>query len=262
VRTVTPLLLVACGLVGVTIGSFLNVVVHRVPAGLSIVRPGSSCPSCGHQISPWENIPLVSWVALRGRCHGCRCPISWRYPALEALTGGLFVAAGARFGLSSTLPAAAVFFAGLVALGAIDLERLLLPNKVLYPTGVATTALLVVAAATGGQWHRLEVAVGCGVGAFAVFFGLHALNPRWLGFGDVRLSAVIGVALGWLGVGYLLLGLLVANVAGIAVIALLSSLGRAGRSTKLPYGAFLGFGAVVATFAGGAFSAALLTPRG
>ncbi len=256
------MLLVFCGLVGLTIGSFLNVVVHRVPAGLSVVRPGSACPACGHQLAAWENIPLVSWVLLGRRCHGCHQPISWRYPALEALTAALFVAAGARFGMSSTLPATAAFFAGLVALAAIDVDRLLLPNAVVYPTGIVTAVALLVAAAAGGQWHRLAVAAGCALGAFVAFYALHAVNPRWLGFGDVRLSAVIGLALGWLGVGYLLLGLLAANVAGIGVMVALSAAGRADRGTKLPYGAFLAFGAVVATFAGGAFSAALLTPRG
>lgn len=255
------LLLIYCALVGLAIGSFLNVVVYRVPAGLSVSRPRSACPGCAQPIAPRDNIPVLSWVLLRGRCRGCHAPISVRYPALEALTAVLFVAAGLRFGWSLTLPATAVFFAGLIALAAVDLERMLLPRKIVFATGAGTVAFLVLAAATTAQWSRLGVAAACGAAAFAVFWILNRLNPAWLGFGDVRLAAVIGVAVGWLGAGYVLCAFLVANLAGIAVSAAMMSSGRAGWKTKLPYGVFLAVGAVVAVFAGGEFTH-LLRPGG
>ncbi|MCU4184815.1 prepilin peptidase [Acidiferrimicrobium sp. IK] len=249
---VLPLLL-CCALFGLTIGSFLNVVVYRVPAGMSVAHPRSACPGCGAAIRPRDNIPVVSWMVLRGRCRGCHQAISARYPALEALTGVLFVGAGLRFGWSPTLPAVVVFFAGLLALAAVDLERYLLPKKIVYPTGILTAAVLVVAAAAQGQWSRLAVAAACGAVAFGLFFALNFVNPAWLGFGDVRLAAVIGVMLGWLGVSYVILAFLVANVTGIAVMGGLIGAGKAGRKTKMPYGVFLAVGAVVAVFAGGPF---------
>ncbi len=248
-----PVLLVGCALSGLAIGSFLNVVVYRVPAGLSVARPRSACPGCGQAIEPRDNIPVLSWLLLRGRCRGCREPISLRYPALEALTAVLFLAAAFRFGWSPTLPAVMVFFAGLVALAAVDVERYLLPKKIVYPTGAMVGAILVIATAVQGQWSRLAVAAACGGVAFGLFFALNYANPAWLGFGDVRLAAVIGVMLGWLGVAYVLLAFLIANLAGIVVMGALMGAGKAGRKTKMPYGVFLAAGAVLAVFGGAAF---------
>jgi leader peptidase (prepilin peptidase)/N-methyltransferase len=246
---------------GLAIGSFLNVVAYRVPAGMSVSRPGSACPGCEHPIEPRDNIPVVSWIVLRGRCRHCHTGISARYPVVEGLTALLFVLAAFRLGWSPTLPAVLVFFAGSVALAACDLEHYLLPRKIVYPTGVATAALLLVAAATDGAWHRLGVAVICGAAAFALFFVINALNPKWLGFGDVRLMAVIGLLLGWFGPLYLLIGLLMANASGLAVIVSLMAAGKAQRDTPIPYGVFLTAGAVLAVFVGGPLSTLLTTPR-
>jgi leader peptidase (prepilin peptidase)/N-methyltransferase len=250
----TSVLIAASAAFGLTVGSFLNVVVYRVPVGASVVQPRSACPGCGAEILARDNVPVLSWLLLRGRCRQCAVRISIRYPAIEALTGILFAAAALRFGWSWTLPATAVFFAGLVALAAVDLERYLLPKKIVYPTGFTTAAFLVAGAASSGSWRRLGVAVACGAGAFALFFLLNAVNPKWLGFGDVRLAAVIGLLLGWLGLAYLILGLLVANLSGFVVIAGLMAAGRAGRKTPIPYGVFLAIGAVAAVFAGEAFT--------
>lgn len=254
-------LVVAAAVTGLAVGSFLNVVVARVPVGASVVRPRSACPACHHQIAGRDNVPVVSWLLLRRRCRHCRAPIALRYPAVEALTSALFAAAALRVGWSWSLPPVLVFFAGLVALGACDLERYLLPRRIVYPTGIGAGALLAVAAAANGQWSRLGVAALCSLGAFGAFAGLHAVNNRWLGFGDVRLAAVLGAVLGWFGPLYLLVGLLIANVVGLVVLVALIAAGRAARDTPVPYGVFLAAGAVLAVLAGDPLVAALTVAR-
>jgi leader peptidase (prepilin peptidase)/N-methyltransferase len=254
-------LVVSTASMGLVIGSFLNVVAYRVPAGLSVSRPRSACPGCAQPIGSRDNIPVVSWLMLRGRCRHCATNISARYPAVESLTAVLFILAAVRLGWSPSLPAVLVFFGGLVALGAIDLEHYLLPRKIVYPTGILAGTALLGAAAGTGQWHRLVAAAICGVAAFAVFFAINFANPRWLGFGDVRLMAVIGLVLGWFGPITLLVGLLMANAAGLIVIVGLMAAGRAQRDTPVPYGVFLAVGAILAVLFGSPLSTLLTTPR-
>lgn len=234
---------------GLVIGSFLNVVIYRVPAGKSIVSPPSACPACDAQIRPWDNIPIVSWLTLRGRCRNCGTPISARYPAIEALTGLVFGLVAARFGASWSLPAELAFSAALIALAAIDIERYLLPRAIVYPAGGLVAAGLVIAAAARGQWHRFGIAVACAAAAFAVFFAINFIRPAWMGFGDVRLSALIGLALGWLGAWTVVVGFMAANLLGAAVGIGLMVAGRAGRRTALPYGVFLAAGSIFAVLA-------------
>lgn len=247
----TVLLAAFAAALGLAVGSFLNVVIHRVPRGQSLSHPRSACPRCQSPIGSSDNIPVVSWVLLRGRCRRCQAPISMRYPAVEAMTAALFVAVAVRFGASWTLPAVAAFVAGLVALAFCDLEHFLLPKRIVYPTLAVCSAFLLAGAAAGGEWRRLGVAAVCGLGAFGLFFAVNFANPAWLGFGDVRLAGLLGLLLGWLGVAHLIAGILVANVVGIAVIGVLMAAGRAGRKTPVPYGVFLSIGAIVAVFAGG-----------
>ncbi|MBV8303130.1 MAG: prepilin peptidase, partial [Acidimicrobiia bacterium] len=159
VTTVTAFVTVACGLVGLAVGSFLNVVIYRVPRKESVVRPRSHCPGCGTQLAERDNIPVLSWLILRGRCRTCGEPISVRYPLLELLTGALFVGAALRFGLDWVLPAYLVFFASLVAITFIDLEHYIIPNRVLYPTLYLALPLLVLAAALNGEWGNLQRAL-------------------------------------------------------------------------------------------------------
>jgi len=246
----TAFLLVGSTLLGLAIGSFLNVVVYRVPVGVPLSRPPSACPACAQAIATRDNIPVLSWIVLRGRCRHCHARISARYPAVELATGALWVAVALRFGWSWTTPAMDAFVAGLVALACIDLERYLLPKRVVYPTVLVSAAFLVVATVSGREWHRLGVAVIAAVLAFGLFFALNWCNPRWLGFGDVRLAGVIGLVLGWLGLPYLLVGLLAANLAGIVVAAVLIGSGRIRRDTPIPYGVFLSAGSVAAVLAG------------
>ena len=244
------LLIGLCALLGLAIGSFLNVVIYRVPRGESIVSPRSACPACGAQIRERDNIPVVSWLVLRGRCRDCRASISPRYPLVEVACAALFAGTAARFGYQWDVPAFLVLFAGLLALSCIDVERMLLPKKIVYPlTGLVAVLLLLAAAATG-NWHAYVIAIVCALGWFVVFFALNFISPRILGFGDVRLSLVLGLALGWLGVGYVLLGFFAANVIGAVIGLTLIASKRMSRSDRIPYGVFLALGCAFAVFAG------------
>lgn len=241
---------VLLGLWGLMIGSFANVVIYRVPAGRSIVQPASACPKCGTKVRAVDNVPVVSWLLLRGRCHSCKEPISARYPAVEALMALIFAAIGWRYGISWTAAGEAVLAAGLVTLGFIDLEHMLLPRKVVYVTLTIVAAAFLAGAATGSQWHRLGVAAICAVVPWALFFAINYVSPKALGFGDVRLALLIGFGLGWLGAPYAFLGFIVATMLGSVVGVALIAIGKAGRRTPIPFGTFLATGAVVAVLAG------------
>ncbi len=244
------LVVVASAVGGLAIGSFLNVVIYRVPAGRSIVAPASACPGCATQIAPRDNVPVLSWLLLRGRCRMCQTPISVRYPAVEALTGLLFALMAIRLGASWSLLPELAFVAGSIALASVDLERYLLPRAILYPTLALVAAGSLVAAAATGRWERLGVAALCSAGAFALFFLIQSVRPRWMGFGDVRFAALIGLALGWMGPWYLLVGLMAANLAGAVIGLALMAAGRASRGTALPYGVFLAAGSLFALLVG------------
>lgn len=247
----TTLVAAVAGVYGLVIGSFLNVVIYRVPQHLSVVRPPSACPECGVRISSRDNVPVVSWLLLRGRCRSCQGAISARYPLVELLTGALFAMVGLRFGWSPTLPAMLIFVAGLVALAFCDLDGLVLPKRIVYPSAGLVGACLLGAAVGTGAWHRLWVALACAAGGFLVFFGIHFVSPRSLGFGDVRLAPLISGTLGWLGVGYAVVGFLLANLLGAAVGIGLILAGRSSRKTPLPFGVFLAAGAILALPLGG-----------
>jgi leader peptidase (prepilin peptidase)/N-methyltransferase len=245
------MLLAVCGLFGLVVGSFLNVVIWRVPRHESVVTPGSHCPSCDTALGPLENIPVVSWVVLRGKCRHCGARISARYPLVELLTAGLWVAMSARFGATWDLPPYLVLVSGLVALSLIDLDLFLLPNRIMYPTGIAMTALFGLAAVLDGGGHQLLRALLCGVVAFLVFFVIHVISPRGMGFGDVRLSLVLGIALGWLSWRHVYLGLFLGFLLGAVVGVTLIATGVKTRKDHVPFGPFLAAGAVIAILAGG-----------
>jgi leader peptidase (prepilin peptidase)/N-methyltransferase len=253
---VLALLIVGCGLFGLAIGSFLNVVIYRVPRQLSIVSPRSACPTCSTPILERDNIPVLSWLLLRGRCRTCHSPISARYPLVELACAGLFAGAAARTGFNWDLPAFLVLLASLLALACIDLELLLLPKSIIYPTLVAETGLLLLAAAVTGEWHRLLVAAICAASWFVLFFALNFASPRYLGFGDVRLAPLLGLGLGWLGWRYVVLGFFLANLVGALIGIFLIATKRMNRDQPIPYGVFLAMGAAIAIYAG----PALLSP--
>jgi leader peptidase (prepilin peptidase)/N-methyltransferase len=240
------LVVVVSTLAGLAIGSFLNVVIYRVPIGKSIVSPPSACPGCGAPVEPRDNIPVLSWLLLRGRCRHCQAPIAIRYPVVEALTAILFALTAVRFGASWTLPAELAFVAGVIALAAVDFERFLLPRAIFYPTFVLVLALLLLAAAITGRWGRLGVAIACAAAAFAVFFIINFVWPAGLGFGDVRLAALLGLALGWLGPWYVVVGFLISCLLGALLGLGLMLAGKASRKTALPFGVFLGAGFIIA----------------
>jgi len=247
---VLTVLIVGCGLVGLAIGSFLNVVIYRVPRHESIVRPRSACPSCHAPILERDNIPVVSWLLLHGKCRSCQHPISMRYPIIELTCAMLFAGAAARFGYNWELPAMLVFLAGLLALASIDLELMVLPKGIIFTVLAGVAVFLVVAAAVYNEWHRLLIAVLCALGWFLVFFLLWAVSPRILGYGDVRLSTVLGLALGWLGIRYVILGFFSANLIGAIIGIFLIATKKMRRDQPIPYGVFLALGAALAVYAG------------
>lgn len=243
-------LIVGLAVLGLAVGSFLNVVAYRLPRGLSIVRPRSFCPECGTTLSAWENVPVFSYLFLGGRCRHCRSRISIRYPVLELLTGALFALSAARFGYSLALPAYTVLAAGLIALGAIDLERRVLPRSLVLGVGIAVAVLLLVPTADYGTWTRIGVAAASAACWFLLYWGIRRVDERLMGFGDARLVAVLGFALGWLGIGYVLGGFLLANLLGAVCGVALIVVGRATRKSAIPFGPFLALGCEIAVLIG------------
>jgi len=239
-----------CALFGLAVGSFLNVVIYRVPRNESIVSPRSKCPSCAAPIKDRDNIPVVSWLLLKGRCRNCGVPITPRYLYVELAGGALFAGAAARLGFRWDLPAVLILLAGLLALACIDLEHLILPKKVVYPTLVLVAGLLTLAAAETHQWHNLLVAAISAVAWFVVFYLLNFASPRLLGFGDVRLALVLGLGLGWFGWRYVVLGFFAANLLGAILGLTLIAMKKMTREQPIPYGVFLALGAALAIFAG------------
>lgn len=221
---------------GLVVGSFLNVVVHRVPRGESVVRPPSACPRCGTAIRARHNVPVVGWLVLRGRCHDCSERISGRYPLVEAGTGALFALVGWRFAAEpALLPAYLLFAACAVALALIDLDVRRLPDVIVLPA-VPVLALLL---AVGGDGQGL-LRAGIGAVALSAFFLAVALAaPGAMGFGDVKLAAVIGGTTAYLSWGAFLAGAFGGFLLGALAGGLLLAAGKAGRRTMLPFGPFM-----------------------
>lgn len=238
-------------LIGLMVGSFLNVVIHRVPAGESVVRPRSRCPGCGTQLAERDNIPLVSWLVLRGRCRTCAMPISIRYPLVELFTGVLFGIVGARFGADWRLPAYLLFAASLIALSAIDLEHFRLPNAILLVTLYAGFPMLLLAAVADDRWHDLGQGVLGAVVGFSLLLVVHLLSPRGMGMGDVKLAGVLGLFLGFLSIGRVFLGLFLGFVLGSVIGIVLIATRLRTRKDHIPFGPYLAAGAMLSVLVGG-----------
>jgi len=222
------------------LGSFLNVVASRLPVGRSVSHPRSACPHCEAPILPRDNIPLVSYLLLRGRCRNCSAPIGWRYPAVELATAVLATACVADFGLSLHALAGAIFCAALVAITATDIERRIVPNRIVLPATVVVLALMLA-------WRPSVEWPVAGFGAALFLFITALVYPSGMGMGDVKLALLLGVAVGRAVPVALLVGMLSALVPSIVLFA---RHGAAARKMGIPFAPFLALGGVVALFAG------------
>jgi leader peptidase (prepilin peptidase)/N-methyltransferase len=248
---VTGLIAAGCALLGLLIGSFLNVVIWRVPRKESVVTPPSHCPECDAPIAPRDNIPVLSWLLLRRRCRHCQAHISARYPLIELGCAALFAAIGARFAHSWALPAYLLFGAALLAISIIDLEHYIIPNRIVYPVGFAAVPLLALAAGLEGEWWWFARALIGAVCAFSALFVIHVASPRGMGFGDVRLSFLIGLYLGYLGALYVVIGLFLGFAYGAVIGVMLMATGLRTRKQHVPFGPFLAAGAMTMVLVGG-----------
>ena len=235
---------------GMLIGSFLNVVVWRLPRKESLSHPPSHCPNCQHAIRPYDNVPVVSWLLLRRRCRDCRTPISARYPAVELATGVLFLVMAWRIGWHLSLVGYLFFTATGVALALIDFDIKRLPDALTFPTYVVAIAALAADSAHSGRWTAFTRAVEGMAALFAFYLatrilGRAIMKKTAMGLGDVKLSGILGLLLAWLSWGALVVGafagFLVGAVGGVALIAS----GRGKLATRIPYGPYMLLGALV-----------------
>ncbi|TFC35446.1 A24 family peptidase [Cryobacterium sp. TMT2-42-4] len=265
------LLVAGTGLLGSLIGSFLNVVIFRVPAGRSIVSPESACGGCGARIRPWDNVPVFSWLALRGRCRDCKVHISARYPLVELGTAVFFAGVAAwvlsgvstisitGFGSTTGLAMAAalvtlvafLYLAGVsISLAMIDLDTHTLPNRIVLPAYPVATVLLGAAAMMTGEPGRILGALVGGAALFGVYLLLALAYPAGMGLGDVKLAGVLGLYLGWLGWGELAVGGFAAFLLGGFFALVLVIARKANRKSGIPFGPWMLAGAWLGIFYG------------
>jgi len=224
------------------VGSFLNVVIARVPEGRSINSPGSCCPECETPIRWYDNIPVLSWLLLRGQCRDCRARISLRYPAIELLTLIVLSAIALRFGFTWETALYCTFAAALIALSVIDFDHHILPNRIVLPL-----AVLVLSGQIALQPDRAMEWIAAALGASGFLLALALLYPAGMGMGDVKLALALGAALGLTVTVAMMFAFLTAGILGVA---LLVRHGSAARKMPVPLGPFLAAGALVALFAG------------
>jgi leader peptidase (prepilin peptidase)/N-methyltransferase len=236
---------------GLLVGSFLNVVAHRLPRGESLVRPRSRCPHCGTQLRAVDNVPLISWLALRGRCRHCDAPISARYPLVELTTAALYVAVAASQDDAVRIVLGLMLVTALVPITLIDLDHRIIPNKI---TGPAAIAALVAIVALDRDFLVESVVAAVAAGGFFLIAAM--LYPRGMGMGDVKLAGVLGLYLGRAVAPAVLIALIGGVVIGAAVIARKGA--KEGRKTAVPFGPFLSLGGLIAFFVGDALVDAYL----
>ena len=230
-------------LLGAVVGSFLNVVSHRLPRRESLLLPGSRCPGCGADVKPYDNVPIFSWLVLRGRCRSCAAPISARYPLVEVVTAALYAACVARFGIGVELILPLVFVTLLIPVAAIDLEHRIIHNVLVGPAAVVAVA---VAALMFSDSLPERLIAGAAGGGFLLMAAL--AYPAGMGMGDVKLAGAMGLFLGRAVGPAILLALVAGTVVGIAIMA---RRGLAeGRKTAVPFGPFLVLGSLIALFFG------------
>ena len=233
-------------LFGATIGSFLNVCIYRLPRGASVVWPGSACTICKRDLSWFENIPVFSYLVLRGRCRTCQTPISLQYPFVEALTAAMFAFAWWLYGPSALLVSRLVFGCALIVLFAIDLEHQLLPHAITLP-GIVVGFLFSFVAEPGWPDSLIGILVGGGLLLSVAYLYLWLRHKEGLGMGDFKMLAMIGAFVGW---KLTLLTLMLGSLAGTIVGVSLMASGRGSMASKLPFGTFLAIGAAVSATVG------------
>lgn len=237
------MVVVFAGLLGLVLGSFLNVVVHRLPRGESLSSPGSRCPHCGHAVRPYDNVPVLSWVLLRGRCRDCAAPISVRYPLAEAGTGALFALVAAVLDTGLELWLGLGLVALLVPVALIDLDHRIIPNVLLGVAAIAAVGLLI-ALDPGALPEHLIAGAACGGFLLAAALA----RPGGMGMGDVKLAAVLGLFLGKSVVPALGVALVAGTLVGLVIMGRLGA--SAGRKTAVPFGPFLAAGGVAGLLVG------------
>jgi leader peptidase (prepilin peptidase) / N-methyltransferase len=233
-------------LLGLMLGSFMNVCIYRLPRGLSPVRPRSGCPSCGHMLAWYENLPVISYLVLRGRCRACRTPISLMYPIIEFLTGAVFLAAYVWYGPGPVLLVRLVFAWAMIALFVIDLQHQILPNVITIP-GIIVGVLANVLAGPGWVASLIGAAVGAG-SLFAIAEIYYRVrHEEGLGMGDVKMLGMIGAFLGW---KLVLVTLVISSFLGsiVGVVVLIAK--KESLKYALPYGTFLAIAAIIAAVGG------------
>jgi leader peptidase (prepilin peptidase)/N-methyltransferase len=267
--TLIPLFVTITGVLGLAIGSFLNVVVWRVPRQLSLIAPASACPNCGHEIRARDNVPVVSWLALGRKCRDCSTPISARYPLIEIGTAAFFVVVsllvllrgvpGTPAGSGSWALAAFLYLAAVsVALAAIDLDLKRLPDRIVLPSIAVGIVLLAVATIGTADWWMLARGLIGGAALFAFYFAIVMAYPKGMGFGDVKLAALLGLYLGWLGWGNLIVGAFAAFLLGGLFSIGLLVFRKANRKTAIPFGPWMLLGAWIGILFGGTITAGYL----
>ncbi len=244
-------------LFGLVVGSFDNVAIYRIPEGKSLWAPRSFCPNCGTTIVWYDNIPLASFFILKRRCRNCGEPISWRYPAVELLSGLLFLAVFAKLGFlwDALLIPYLFMVTALIIVAAVDLERQIIPNKVMYPAIPVALAAMGIVSLVRGDYHIVTDGL-IGMVVVAVPWAVASLIfPRGFGMGDAKLAAFTGIFLGWkIELVAFFIGILLGAIVGVALMAA----GKKGRKSRVPFGPFLAAGAVIALFWGQAILDAYL----
>jgi leader peptidase (prepilin peptidase)/N-methyltransferase len=236
---------VLAGILGAIVGSFLNVVAYRLPRGESLAHPPSRCPNCGAPVRPYDNVPVLSWLLLRGRCRNCKEPISARYPLVEAGTALLCALVVVAKGADADAVIGIVLVLMLVPITLIDLDHRIIPNKITYP-GFVLGVVLIAVLDTDSLVEHLIASAAAGGFLFVAWF----LYPRGMGLGDVKLAFVLGIYLGRAVAPAMFTALIAGTLIGAIIIARVGA--EKGRKTAIPFGPYLALGGLVGLFAGDA----------
>lgn len=246
-----PAAVAAVAVGGVVVGLLLNVVIDRVPSRQALLPLRFRCPRCPEDATDRSGLPVGDWLRPRGACPVCRRPLPARYWLVPLANAAIFAAIAIRFGAEWEVPAYLAFFAALLAISVIDLQLQIIPNRVVYPAIFAAVALLALAAGLEDDWGSFRQALVSGAVAWLALLVIHLVQPGGMGFGDVRLSFLLGMHLGWISYGHALMGIFLGFLLGAVVGLLLVGLRIRSRTDHVPFGPFLAAGAAITILAGG-----------